>query len=382
MITYDPNNILRIICRMEGSILLAVWPEMLLACTIAIGSCFLRQWQGEDEYIITDIKGHATLGTTLAFLNVFRSNLSYGRYWDGRGQLGFLVRSGRELMRTCVTYTRIPEDRAEEEELASCLNDIKRLVNCLHHSIVLAVQNYDDHPPFDPPYDIELHLVSKGWLRTDEKNAIEKAEGERRDSSKAYGEPGGPDNKGRPALIACLLSQKVYWLYHKGWMSSAVLKKCDTQISTYVGAWMAMEKICGTPMVFPYTQMLAIFMMLFVFTFPIPLAHVFWNEDVPVNGFVINTFIAGLVAFAFFGMNAVGVEIENPFGEDANDLPVEQMMKRVEKDTASLLELRTASDQHAAMESYREKLLAAEAERAAAEKRRLAGGPPKTPARR
>ena len=165
-------------------------------------------------------------------------------------------------------------------------------------------------------------------------------------------------------------------------MSSAVLKKCDTQISTYVGAWMAMEKICGTPMVFPYTQMLAIFMMLFVFTFPIPLAHVFWNEDVPLNGFLINTFIAGLVAFAFFGMNAVGVEIENPFGEDANDLPVEQMMKRVEKDTASLLELRTASDQHAAMESYREKLLALEAERAAAEKRRLAGGPPKTPARR
>ena len=24
---------------------------------------------------------------TLSFLNVFRSNLSYGRYWDGRGQL-------------------------------------------------------------------------------------------------------------------------------------------------------------------------------------------------------------------------------------------------------------------------------------------------------
>ena len=83
-------------------------------------------------------------------------------------------------------------------------------MNCLHHSIVLAVQNYDDHPPFDPPYDIEKHLVNNGnnSLRTDEKNAIEKAEGERRDSSKAYGEPGGPDNKGRPALIACLLSQK------------------------------------------------------------------------------------------------------------------------------------------------------------------------------
>jgi len=238
------------------------------------------------------------------------------------------------------------------------------------------VQHYDDHPPFEPPYDIEEHLVRDGWLKPDEKNAIEKAECERRDASKAYGETGGPDNKGRPALVACLLSQKVFWLYHKGWMSSAVLKKCDTQISTYVGAWMAMEKICGTPMVFPYTQMLSIFMVLFVFTFPIPLAHVFWNEDVPLNGFIINTFISALVAFAFFGMNAVGVEIENPFGSDANDLPVEPMMKRVEKDTTSLLELRTASDQYDMMVRYREQLAQDAENRAKEEKKTLRGGAP------
>ena len=177
-------------------------------------------------------------------------------------------------------------------------------------------------------------------------------------------------------LICVPCAPAVFWLYHKGWMSSAVLKKCDTQISTYVGAWMAMEKICGTPMVFPYTQMLSIFMVLFVFTFPIPLAHIFWNEDVPLNGFFINTFISALVAFAFFGMNAVGVEIENPFGFDANDLPVEAMMKRVEKDTTSLLELRTASDQYAMMERYREQLAEDAANRAKEEKKALRGGAP------
>ena len=177
----------------------------------------------------------------------------------------------------------------------------------------------------------------------------------------------------------------VYWLYHRGWMSSAVLKKCDTQITTYVGAWMAMEKICGTPMVFPYTQMLAIFMVLFVFTFPIPLAHVFWNEDVPLNGFIINTFISGLVSFAFFGMNAVGVEIENPFGADANDLPVEKMMARVEIDTAALMELRTASDQYEMMVSHRERVSAAKMQQEEEKLKASRVGPPgtsRTPARR
>ena len=52
---------------------------------------------------------------------------------------------------------------------------------------------------------------------------------------------------------------------------------------------MACEKICGTPMVFPYTQMLNIFLVLFVFTFPIPLAHVFWNEHSPINGYIITS---------------------------------------------------------------------------------------------
>ena len=65
--------------RLEGSIIIAVWPQMFLAMAVAIGGSFLRQYQGPDTYIITDVKGHATLGTTLAFLNVFRSNLSYGR---------------------------------------------------------------------------------------------------------------------------------------------------------------------------------------------------------------------------------------------------------------------------------------------------------------
>jgi hypothetical protein len=52
-----------------------------------------------------------------------------------------------------------------------------------------------------------------------------------------------------------------------------------------------------------------------------------------------------VMAFAFFGMNAVGVEIENPFGDDDNDLPIKKMMKRIELDTGALLEMRGISDQ-------------------------------------
>jgi predicted membrane chloride channel (bestrophin family) len=123
-------------------------------------------------------------------------------------------------------------------------------------------------------------------------------------------------------------------------VAAAVLKKCDMDVDNYIGAWMACEKIVGVPMVFPYTQMLTIFLVLFVYTFPLPLAHIFFNEEAEFNGFIITPFVSMLVAFAFFGMNAVGIEIENPLGDDTNDLPMKKMCARVGKDTEAILDMR------------------------------------------
>jgi len=266
---------------------------------------------------------------------VFRSNLSYGRYWDGRGQLGMCVKSGRELIRHVVCYTRLPQTAAEFEKMQQTMRDIQRLTNALFHSMMLGVQHFDTghHPP---PYDIDAELVQPGWLTPQEKMFIEKSERCGREI---------PDNKGRPSLISVLLAHKIYYLYHRGWMNAAVLKKCDTNISDLIGSWMACEKIVGTPMVFPYTQMLSIFMVLFVFTFPFPLAHIFFNEEQELNGFFTTPFISALVAFAFFGMNSVGIEIENPFGDDENDLAIVGMLKRVNLDTLAMLDLLACSDQ-------------------------------------
>jgi predicted membrane chloride channel (bestrophin family) len=100
--------------QLKGSVLLTVWPQMAVCAGIAVFATIWRAYVGSEDFIIKDVKGHATLGTALAFLNVFRSNLSYGRYWDGRGQLGTLVKSGRELMRLVVTYSKVPEDPDEE----------------------------------------------------------------------------------------------------------------------------------------------------------------------------------------------------------------------------------------------------------------------------
>jgi predicted membrane chloride channel (bestrophin family) len=263
------------------------------------------------------------------------------RYWDGRGQLGVMVKSGRELARKIVTYTRIPEDETEDSEQLQIIDDVIRLTNCLHKSIAMAIAHFELLPGTVEVYDLEKELMTptepdgvdpRGrWLLNEkEKAALEKAEML----------TGTPDNKGRPVLVASLLSHKLYYMYERGWINAAVLKKCDMDVDNYIGAWMACEKIVGVPMVFPYTQMLTIFLVLFVYTFPLPLAHIFFNEEAEFNGFIITPFVSMLVAFAFFGMNAVGIEIENPLGDDTNDLPMKKMCARVGKDTEAILDMR------------------------------------------
>ena len=41
-------------------------------------------------------------------------------------------------------------------------------------------------------------------------------------------------------------------------------------------------------------------------------------------------FVVAIVAYAFFGLDALGDEIEEPFGLDANDLPLDAICRAIE----------------------------------------------------
>lgn len=354
LVNYDANNMFKIIFKLHGSVIKTVWPNMAIAAAIAVFATILRASMGPDDYIIKDVKGHATLGTALAFLNVFRSNLSYGRYWDGRGQLGILLKSGRELIRQIVCYTRIPQDDRDKQVLRELQDDVARLTNCLFGSIILGMQHAAD-PKGTPEYNLDASIIGSKVTVGENGQPMMNELGQPmhqshfillpHEKSRIIGAEGDRKNKGRPSIIATMLGHKVYHIYHKGWMNAAVLKKVDSNIEGFIGAWMACEKTVSTPMVFPYTQMLCLFMVLFVYTFPLPLAHIFYNDGNQMNGFIITPFISALVAYAFFGMNAVGVEIENPFGDDENDLPIPGMRARLEADTQSIMQMRIDSNE-------------------------------------
>jgi putative membrane protein len=50
-------------------------------------------------------------------------------------------------------------------------------------------------------------------------------------------------------------------------------------------------------------------------------------------------FFVGLTSFTVFGIEEIGIEIENPFGHDANDLPLDQICKTMETNIEDLINL-------------------------------------------
>ena len=85
----------------------------------------------------------------------------------------------------------------------------------------------------------------------------------------------------------------------------------------------ACERIHKTPLPFAYMVHLRRALILFCFTLPFALVGDFGWGTIP------DTL---LVAYVFFGIEEIGVEIEDPFGLDDNDLPLERLCATIERD--------------------------------------------------
>jgi ion channel-forming bestrophin family protein len=88
----------------------------------------------------------------------------------------------------------------------------------------------------------------------------------------------------------------------------------DGNIQDMMAAWMGMQKLATTPMPFPYVQMLYSLLYGWMWTCGIPLANYYgWVSIIAVV----------LLGYTLFGINAIGQELEDPLGEEDNDLEIE-----------------------------------------------------------
>ncbi|NET15127.1 MAG: hypothetical protein F6K08_21000, partial [Okeania sp. SIO1H6] len=88
------------------------------------------------------------------------------------------------------------------------------------------------------------------------------------------------------------------------------------------------ERIVNTPIPLAYAIHLKHLLFLYCFALPFQLvAELSWIT-IPATG---------VISFALLGIEAIGLEIENPFGYDPNDLPLDNMCNRLLWDIEELM---------------------------------------------
>ncbi len=102
----------------------------------------------------------------------------------------------------------------------------------------------------------------------------------------------------------------------------------DANLTTMIGGLGGCERIRRTPVPFAYAQHIKVFVVLFCYTVPFALVEALG---------IYTPIAAAVLSFALFGIDEIGVEIEDPFGTDPNDLPMERIGDTIEASCRELL---------------------------------------------
>ncbi|HXK17744.1 MAG TPA: bestrophin family protein, partial [Polyangiaceae bacterium] len=263
MIDYDAKGFIGIIFRLRGS----VFPQLLPRILVVTGVGAVAAWVEQQSHFSIAPIAHTLIGVALGLLLVFRTNASYDRFWEGRKLLGGIVNRSRDLVRQAAVW--LADEPAPQAE-------VRRLVVAM---VALVHQRLRK--------ETDLSKVA-AWLSEDERKRLE---------------PLGA----RAPVVATWLSQRLADRAQHGRLSEQRLQAMDANLTALLDAMGGAERIVKTPVPFAYAQHIKIFVTLFCLTVPFAMSSsLHWLT--PAG--------AALLAFALFGIDEIGVEIEEPFGYD------------------------------------------------------------------
>lgn len=100
-------------------------------------------------------------------------------------------------------------------------------------------------------------------------------------------------------------------------MPSPVQARIKQNISDGLQSYNRAYRIAAVPYPFPLAQISSALMVVFLFLMPIVVEKF-------TQAYLLTPVLTFLIALGYWGLNAVAQELENPFGDDANDLPLRE----------------------------------------------------------
>jgi len=291
--------------NLKGSVFPELIPWLLFYGVVAVALAATHHYIYDIS--ITDTT-HKLLLFPIAFLLVFRSNTAYARFWEGAGHFRTFDFALRELTRRTFTFIKDTSDETGPDMKAQALRQ-----NVMRMLMVLSI-------------------TVRQNLRKRTGGADAHAEG--MDAVQPYltdNEHAEYDGqvKNRPLLVMSWIGKYVHEAHLEGKLDGGiVLMGFDDNISKCLQGWMGMNKICFQPLPFPYLHLVHWLVLLWCLSLPLALLRPLgWGSSV----------ISPLIATALYAIEEVAEEIEDPFGDDLNDLPTESFEIGLRRDARMVL---------------------------------------------
>ena len=287
MINYNPKNWINLIFSLNKSDTVRIlWKQLIYISLLAALIIMLLHLLSKDHQdLLSDYTKELTaiyslIGFVMSLLLLFRTNGAYDRWWEGRKLWGAIVNDCRSGFLKITTRISNEEDKKEFARLFS-----------------LYIYN------------------AKNNLRANKNNLV----------FQKYEDP-SKDNS--PVQVMKLIHIKLRELEKQGELSQGDLIQIDVNLNGLIASLGGCQRIKNTPIPFSYSIFIKKFIFIYVITLPIVFFHFdYWA-----------VLITAFVFYALVSMEVLAEEIEDPFGTDANDLPLDQICQTIKQDLNNIIE--------------------------------------------
>lgn len=275
-------NWFKFIFRWQSSVIPAIIPRVIFCGLFGLVISIVHYYYiNVGLPILSSVVPSIVLGLLL----VFRTNTAYERFWEGRKLWGALVNAIRNLARAILVAVK--NNNVEERQ---------EKIQILHLLVVFAIAT-------------KLHLRGEAFNH-ETTDLLPSAWCEK--LQKAHNPP---------LQVAFLIQDYLQQQFDRDRINSyqltSMLKLLDAMVDTLGGC----ERILKTPIPVAYSIHLKQLLLIYCLTLPFQLVTELSWLTAP---------IVSVISFTVFGIEQIGIEIENPFGHDANDLPLENICKTIQ----------------------------------------------------
>ena len=283
MIVRPKLNWFKMLFVWNGSVLRAVLLPLSVILAISLAVLWAHS-SGGTSWLHLNPTPFSLIGVALAIFVSFRNNASYDRYWEARKLWGELLIRTRNLTRQAVGVLDSAPGDPDAQRLVA-------LLCAFTYSLKHQLRSTD-------PADVLHRLLPAG----DAERAL----------ARQY----------RPVHLLDDVSRLLAAWRRDGRLSDILFDGCQRQLDGLSAVVGGCERIATTPL--PYAYNVLLHRTVYFFCALLPLGLV---DSIGAATPVISVFIA----YAFMALDAIASELENPFGEEPNDLPLTALAVNIER---------------------------------------------------